>query len=199
MKRPGRMFKVFMFNEWKESPTYKIDKWFIDRKIQIEKWFETELPDFQFDYFEWNDTTTAENIFTGTLFFGDEDTQYRLNMILNADKVEEGDINEFAIQMTGYRRSDGEVLGSLDKSATLDQLVPNLVIELVSEFKTENLDDEGNRIIKNELPGPPNDTEDDTTNDTESEPATDTEEQPAEEPTGEVQDTNPDEEEQPQQ
>lgn len=173
-------FKVLLFKEWKESPTYKIEKWFVDRKIQIEKWFEQELPDFELDYFEWADTQSISDFFTASLYFSEPDIEYRLDFIINADKVEDGNIDEIALQMTGFSRENSEPLGTLNKSATLDQLVPNLILELVSEFKTENIDDDGNRIVKNELPGPPNDQE----NDEESTDQTD--EQQPEEPTGEV-------------
>lgn len=161
-----------LFKEWKENPTYKIDKWFIDRKIQIEKWFAEELPDFEFDYFEWIDPNSPSEVFTASLFFGEPDIQYRLHFILDSDKVEASDINDFSLQMSGYRKEDGEILGTIDKAASLDQLVPNLIIELVNDFKTANLDDQGNRKINNELPGPEGEPEDTATE---------------EEPTGEIQ------------
>ncbi len=164
-----------LFKEWKENPTYKIDKWFIERKIQIEKWFVEELPDFEFDYFEWSDPNSPSEMFTASLFFGEPDIQYRLDFILDADKVEASDINDFSLQMTGYRKEDGETLGTIDKAASLDQLVPNLIIELVNDFKTANLDDQGIRKINNELPGPEGEPKDTT---------------PDEEPTGEIQEPN---------
>lgn len=187
MKRP------LLFKEWKENPNYKIDKWFIDRKIQIEKWFVEELPDFEIDYFEWSDPNSFSEMFTGSLYFNEAEIQYRLDFILDSDKVEASDINDFSLQMTGYRKSDGETLGSIDKAASLDQLVPNLIIELVNDFKTANIDSEGNRIISNELPGPEGEPEDTEEN---AQPT-------AEEPTGEVQEEPeaqpaPDEEIQPQ-
>lgn len=174
---------ILLFKEWKENPNYKIDKWFIDRKIQIEKWFVEELPDFEIDYFEWSDPNSFSEMFTGSLYFNEAEIQYRLDFILDSDKVEASDINDFSLQMTGYRKSDGETLGSIDKAASLDQLVPNLIIELVNDFKTTNIDSEGNRIISNELPGPEGEPED-TEENTDEQPAQPTTE---EEPTGEVQ------------
>jgi len=158
MKQP---FKILLFKEWKESPNYKIDKWFIDRKIQIEKWFVNDLPDFEIDYFEWSDPNQISDIYTASLYFNEPNIQYRLDIILDADKVKESNIDEFNIELTGYSQQNGDILGSLNKTATLDQLIPNLIIQLVSEFKTENLDDDGNRKINNKLSGP------ETNNDTE--------------------------------
>lgn len=186
MKKPAKLFNTLLFNEWKESPTYKIDKWFMDRKLQFEKWFETELPDFEYDYFEWADSNSVVDIYTGVLFFSEPDIEYRLNIILDADKVEQDDIKEFNIQLTGYRKEDSELLGTLDKTATLDQLVSNLLIELVNEFKLEKLDDEGKKKVSNDLEGPESNMKTDLADD-----LTGGEENP-EEPTGEIQEPEED-------
>jgi len=171
-----------MFNEWKESPTYKIDKWFMDRKVQFEQWFETELLDFEFDYFEFADSNSVVDLYTGVLFFGEPDIEYRLNIIIDAKNVAQDDISEINLQLTGYRANDSEILGSLDKTATPEQLVSDLLIELVNEFKLENLDEEGNKKIKNELQGPESKEKTDLTEEEPEVPgAEDTE------PSGEVQ------------
>lgn len=179
MKKPLKL-NVLSFNEWKESPTYKIDKWFMDRKVQFEQWFQTELTDFEFDYFEFADSNSVVDLYTGVLFFAEPDIEYRLNFIIDANNVEQDDISEINLQLTGYRTTDSEMLGTLDKTASPDQLVSNLIIELVNEFKLENLDDQGNKKIKNELQGPESNEKTDLT---EEEPGT----EPVDEPSGEVQ------------
>jgi hypothetical protein len=184
MKQP---FKILLFKEWKESPNYKVDQWFAARKIEIEKWFETELPDFEIDYFEWDDTSSVSDIFTGCLYFGEPEINYKLNFILDYAVVKDGTIDKVNLQLDGYRKNDGETLGTIDTEITPEELNSNLIIELVDKFKTDNLDEQGNRKANNDLPGPESKEEDNTlppddnTSDTE-EPV-----QPDSDVTGEVQ------------
>lgn len=137
------MIKVYLFNEWKESANYMFAKWFNTKKISIQEWFNSDdFVGLEFDYFEY-DTSNNGPIYLGTLDFNEKTIQYKLFFILDANTLTADDtIEEVDLRLDGYDKNSGELIGSLERNVTEGEIVPDLLIELINEFKIEYVEDE---------------------------------------------------------
>lgn len=89
------MINVLTFNEWKDSDDYKINKWFIDKKIIIEKWFEEpSLSELEFDYFEFDTSNNLYELYVAELYFHEKIIQYTLQFLIDPTVLTESIINE---------------------------------------------------------------------------------------------------------
>lgn len=137
------MIKVYLFNEWKESANYMFAKWFNTKKLSIEQWFNSDdYTGLEFDYFEY-DTSNNGPIYLGTLDFNEKTIQYKLFFVIDANTLTADDtIEEVDLRLDGYNKNTGELIGSLERNVTEGEIVPDLLIELINEFKIEYVEDE---------------------------------------------------------
>lgn len=133
--------KIYTFNEWKENPSFFIEKWFLSKKIEIEKWF-TENTDLSFDYFEWTNEDSQE-LYNGVLFFNEPTIQFKLEILIDAEKIdkEEPVVSELVLKLNGYKDEDGTIIGTIDRTIDEKELIFDLLIELINEFKIEFIED----------------------------------------------------------
>lgn len=146
--------------EWKESPHYLFAKWFDDLNKDIQSWFKTDTyTDLEYDYFEY-DSTHHGPIYVGNLYFNEADIQWKLQIILDSNELNEDDtIDEITIQLHGYDKKGGKEtndhIGELKREITEPEFTPDLIFELISEFKDQYIDvqtetEEGEEEIETE-------------------------------------------------
>lgn len=126
-------------NEFKESDNYLLGKWFLDKKREIESWFNDEqFRELDFSYFEY-DTSMTTPIYVGFLYFNENDIQYKLEIIIDKEKFIDGVIEELLINLNGYNNEEEALIGTLTKTIEEPELIPDLLITLISEFKDKYL------------------------------------------------------------
>lgn len=132
------MIKIFgSINEWKESTNYMFDKWFHDIKKTIENWFqEDSFNELEFNYFEY-DSSNIDPIYIGFLYFNENETQWKLQIIIDGNEYDEDDtIEEMTITLDAYDHNTDQI-GTIKRTIDESEFVPDLLIELISEFKSE--------------------------------------------------------------
>lgn len=135
--------KTYTLNEWKETDNYLIAKWFNDLKIKIEKMFENDtLNELEFDYFEY-DASRLDQLYIGQLFFNESEYQYKLTILVDYKELEEiGDIEKFNIKFDAYDKQTDESIASINRDdIQLSEFNENYIIEIISDFKTEYIED----------------------------------------------------------
>ena len=140
------MVNVLMYNEWKESDDYKIQQWFINKKIEIEKWFNTDLLDLEYDYFEFN-SSNLYNVYIAELFINENLYQYKLQFMIDSDKYTDGVIETITLILHGFDKNTQKDLGILQRDDVNESDInSDLLLELINEFKMEYIDDIDNTI-----------------------------------------------------
>lgn len=135
-------FKVYSFNEWKESDEYYLQKWFINKKLSVTKWFEgAELADLEFDYFEF-DTTHTYGVASAILYFHEEGVQWKLFMKIDTEASAGGNIDMVTLSLLGYDKSNDGLLGNIDNEVNDADITPDLLIEMINQFKIEFMPEE---------------------------------------------------------
>lgn len=126
-----------MLNEWKESSSYMYTKWFADLGKQLEQYFETDIyNELEFDEFEY-DSTLLNAIQTGFLYFHEKEFQYKVEIIIDNEKVEEDEIIDVEFRLQGFRISDGENIGTVQTDTVVKDINEDLLINLINQFKEE--------------------------------------------------------------
>jgi hypothetical protein len=134
-------------NEWKESANYLFAKWFDNIKKDVEEWFKSDTyKDFEYDYFEY-DSAHNGPIYVAFVYFNESNIQWKLEIILDSNELSEDDtIDNISIQLFGYDKKGGktseDLLGELAKDLTEPELNPDLLFELISEFKDKFMNNE---------------------------------------------------------
>lgn len=133
MKINENIFK--MFEEWKDSEDYLIQSWFKKTFDEVNKWFENN----QLDGFIFNDANWSSNdnylIYTGIIEFSEETIDYKLEFVIEYDKISDGIPTEFSLILTGYTLEDSILLGKLNKNLETTNFAIDFLINLISEFK----------------------------------------------------------------
>jgi len=131
-----KKFKIYAFNEWKESQSFFFQKYFNDLKSKIELFFEN-YDELDFDYFEYDSTMTLGEIETGFLYFSEQDFTYKVEIIVDIEAVQEEVIESLDFIMFGYDKKTGQEIGSLKTNVKEDEITEDLLIRLIDEFKEE--------------------------------------------------------------
>src|SRR3990172_9683860 len=101
------MINILTFNEWKESDDYKIQQWFINKKILVEKWFEDEsLSGLEFDYFEFDNSNNLYELYAAELYFHEETVQYTLQFLIDAESLVEGAVDKVKLVLKGFANDE---------------------------------------------------------------------------------------------
>lgn len=139
-----KQFKIYSINEWKDSVNYHISKYFFALKKEIETWFETSdiLHDLEYDEFKFDSSLVAQ-IYPAYLYFHEESIQYKLELIIDITEIEEDNITVININFYGYSQDkDNELLGTIERPTIESNLfTEEYIIELITNFKTEFVDD----------------------------------------------------------
>lgn len=138
------MINILTFNEWKESDGYKIQQWFINKKMSIEKWFEDEsFDELEFDYFEFDNDNNIYQMYSGELYFNEDEIQWMLSILIDPEKMgEDGAVEQVKLVLKGSDKETHEPLGMIEREIDEPEIAPDLLIELINEFKTEYLSEE---------------------------------------------------------
>jgi len=138
------MINILTFNEWKESDGYKIQQWFINKKISIEKWFEDEsFAELEFDYFEFDNDNNIYDLYSGELYFNEDTIQWMLSILINPEKMgEDNTIEQVKLVLKGSDKESHKALGTIERDVDEPEISLDLLIELINEFKTEHLSEE---------------------------------------------------------
>ena len=131
-----KKFKIYAFNEWKESQSFFFQKYFNDLKSKIELFFEN-YDELDFDYFEYDSTMTLGEIETAFLYFSEQDFTYKVEIIIDIEAVQEEVIESLDFIMFGYDKKTGQEIGSLKTNVKEDEITEDLLIRLIDEFKEE--------------------------------------------------------------
>jgi hypothetical protein len=133
-------FNIRLFREWKESNDYLIQKWFAEKKYAVEAWFETEpFEALEYDYFEWSETD-SNGIYYGNIDFNEGEYKYRLEIIIDAENVVEGDLAEMKLVLKGYEVSTNDLIATVDRDIDEPEFTNDLFLDLITEFKTTYID-----------------------------------------------------------
>jgi hypothetical protein len=129
-----KIFKIFPFNEWKESRSYFYQKYFNDLKMKIEKFFEN-YDELDFGYFEYDSTMAIGQIETGFLYFSEKNISYKIEIIVDIEAVQEDVIESLDFVMFGYDKLTGKEIGSISTNVKEEEITEDLLIRLIDEFK----------------------------------------------------------------
>jgi hypothetical protein len=123
---------IVSINEWSESPQYIIGKWYKDLEKQIKKWFNDELSEFEFNYFEYN-VSSSSMIYVGTLYFNDAEYMHKLEIIIDSAEItaEDNIIEELTIKFYSYL--EDETVFEYEDVIEADLLTDNYILKLVSK------------------------------------------------------------------
>ncbi len=137
------MINILTFNEWKESDNYKIQQWFINKKITIEKWFADEsLAGLEYDYFEFDTTNNLYDVYSAELYFNEETIQWTLSFMIGSDKFVEDKVEQVKFILKGIDKQTHDLLGVLEREVDEPEISPDLLIEMINEFKIEHISEE---------------------------------------------------------
>lgn len=125
---------IMLFKEWKDSNDYLIQEWFVDKKQQITKWFESgELEGYQIN--GWSQSSNdLYSIYTAELAFFDPSFQFQWTFILDSNKVVEGKIDQWQIETRTFAVDDiaGDELKKTVVDITIDQWSIDTFIEIIT-------------------------------------------------------------------
>jgi len=135
------MINILTLNEWRESDDYQMQQWFINKKISVEKWFQD--PSFhgmEFDYFEFDNSNNLYELYAGELYFNEDAIQWTMAFMIDAEKVQEGKVEQVKLILKGSSMETHELLGTLERDVDEPEIVADLLLEMINEFKTEHID-----------------------------------------------------------
>ncbi len=138
------MINILTFNEFKESDDYKIQQWFIKKKLNITNWFNSEsYAGLEFDYFEF-ESGKLYDLYAGELYFHEDTIQWQLQLLIDTEKLTEDlNVEEVKLVLKGFKSETQELIGVLERSVKDAELSEeNIIIELINEFKIEYVTDE---------------------------------------------------------
>lgn len=139
------MINILTLNEWRESDDYQIQQWFINKKISVEKWFQD--PSFygmEFDYFEFDNSNNLYELYSGELYFNEDAIQWTMAFMIDAEKIQEGKVEQVKLVLKGSSVETQELLGTLERDVDEPEIVADLLLEMINEFKTEHISQEDN-------------------------------------------------------
>lgn len=168
------MINIMTFNEWKESDDYKINQWFINKKIAVQKWFdEPSLDGLEFDYFEFDTSNSLYELYSAELYFHEKIAQYTLQFLIDAASLNEADevpaeapaeetpeapteepvadenkpetkdtVKKIKLVLKGFSIETDEMLGSIEREVDNSELLADLILQLINEFKIEFISEE---------------------------------------------------------
>lgn len=135
------MIKIYSFNEWKESDGYNVQKWFITKKIEIEKWFDEDiLNELKFQYFEF-EPLAIYGLYSAELYFSEKTIEWILQILIDSEKITDG-VKDLKLVFKGYNIDSQELIGQIDRDAKEDELNADLILELINEFKIQFVDND---------------------------------------------------------
>lgn len=134
MKLNESVFKLF--EEWKDSEDYLIQSWFKAQFDEADSWFKSdELKGFVLNDKYWSSDDNYL-IYTGALEFSEETIDYKLDFIIEFEKVLKGLPSEFNLVLSGYTTDlDSILLGKLTKNVESSSFTIDYLINMISEFK----------------------------------------------------------------
>lgn len=126
---------IMMFEEWKESDDYQIQSWFMARKREVTEWFtKEELKGFTLEDFNWSQDGGGL-IYTGCAEFGEEGTDYKLDMIVEFDNVAKGQVTQFTLVLSGYDAEDPVLLGKTTDEIDSASFTIDWMLGAIAKFK----------------------------------------------------------------
>lgn len=121
---------MITIKEWSES-TQNIIKVFYDNlKTKLNKWFNNELIELTFDYFEYN-TTISSNIYTAFLFFNDDNYTYKLDIIIDDDDVRENDDIVTVLDIRFFAYKNEKISFQFSDNIDADNLTDKYILGLI--------------------------------------------------------------------
>lgn len=126
---------IMMFEEWKESDDYQIQSWFMERKREVTSWFtKAELKGFTLEDFSWSQDGGGL-IYAGTAEFGEEGTDYRLDLLVEFDNVAKGQVTKFTLVLSGYEVEDPKIIGKTTDEIDSAEFTVDWLIGALAKFK----------------------------------------------------------------
>jgi len=125
--------EILSFNEWKESDNYILDTFFQKINKESKTWFdnneELEYDDFEFD------SNDIASIYVSTLTFHETDVQYKLNIIVDSEILDDQTIEKIDIELFAYSINDQSEIGSVKKNINPEDLNYDMLLQLINEIK----------------------------------------------------------------
>lgn len=126
---------IKLFEEWKETDDYLIQSWFRDKGKEIAEWFESnDLTGFEFDDYQWS-ANEIYDIYNGHLEFHEENTEYKLEIVIELDKAVGGVVSELTIILSNFDMEEQKLLNKLRKDINGEELTVNTLISMIGELK----------------------------------------------------------------
>jgi hypothetical protein len=127
-------YRILSINEWRESSAYVYQQWFADKEREIKTYFESEsYSELEFDDYDY-DSTLVVGIQTALLYFHERDVQYRAEVVVDSDMVQDDIIAEFDILLFAYDM-EGNQLGDVRTTVQVDEFGEDALLTLVTELK----------------------------------------------------------------
>lgn len=128
--------------EFKDSNDYLMQKWFLEQKKQITSWFESNIMSgFNFDQFEWS-SNDAYSVYSANLKFNNEKNEYAVDFLIDSEKVEDGQVEEWEISIRSYDAMTAELIGELKKTVKNSDWSAELLIQLINDVDNKSTEDE---------------------------------------------------------
>ncbi len=143
---------IMLFEEWKESEDYLIQSWFLARKKEVTEWFKKEeLKGFTLGDFNWSQNGNYL-IYTGFMEFSEEIMDYKLDIVVEFDKIVNGEVSTFNLVLSGYSVENPVLVGKTTEEIESAAFTIDWLIGAIAKFKElfpEEAQPEGS-IIKDE-------------------------------------------------
>lgn len=128
--------------EFKDSNDYLMQKWFLEQKKQITSWFESNvMAGFNFDEFEWS-SNDAYSVYSANLKFNNEKNEYAVDFLIDSEKVQEGQVEEWEISIRSYDAMTAELIGELKKTVKNSDWSAELLIQLINDVDNKSTEEE---------------------------------------------------------
>lgn len=128
-----------LFNEFKDSNDYLMQKWFLDQKKQIELWFtDVIMLGYKLDLFDWI-SNDSYSMYTANLKFNNDKTEYVIDFEIDATKVVDGQVPEWILKIRAYDVDTTDLLAELDKTIQLSEWSIDTLMQLISDIDNKVL------------------------------------------------------------
>lgn len=130
---------IKLFEKWKESEDYLIQSWFMIKSKELKDWFDNQTKESPLVGFTLNDFTWSQSdtylIYTAFAEFSEKLYEYKLDFIVEMEKVVDGQVSDFELVLTGYNLNS-DVLGKTNKYIKTKDFNIDYLIAMIAEFKT---------------------------------------------------------------
>ena len=125
---------IMLFEEFKDSNDYLMQKWFIAQKKQIESWFASNsMTGFTLDLFDWI-SNDSYSMYTANLKFTNNKNEYSVDFEIQSDKVVDGQVPEWIVKMRSYDVNTGDLLAETDKTVQLSEWNVDALVQLIGDI-----------------------------------------------------------------